>query len=62
MRVTTALSPSLLHRIAFRTPLLAGLVCAALAVSGCAGRSVLGEKKLGLSLMYWSINVVAHFP
>jgi outer membrane protein assembly factor BamE len=44
MRVTTALSPSLLHRIALRTPLLAGLVCAALAVSGCAGRSVLGEK------------------
>ncbi|WP_317204109.1 outer membrane protein assembly factor BamE, partial [Janthinobacterium sp.] len=28
----------------FRTPLLAGLLCAALAVSGCAGRSVLGEK------------------
>ncbi|MEC5162416.1 outer membrane protein assembly factor BamE [Janthinobacterium sp. CG_23.3] len=44
MRVTTALSPSLLHRIASRTPLLAGLVCAALALSGCAGRSVLGEK------------------
>ncbi len=44
MRVTTALSPSLLHRIPFRTPLIAGLVCAALAVSGCAGRSVLGEK------------------
>ncbi len=44
MRVTPALAPSLLHRIPFRAPLLAGLVCAALAVSGCASRSVLGEK------------------
>jgi len=44
MRVTPARSPSFLHRIQFRTPLQAGLVCAALAVSGCAGRSALGEK------------------
>lgn len=44
MRVTEALSPSLLYRIPFKTAVAAGLVCAALAVSGCAGRSVLGEK------------------
>ena len=44
MRVTLVSSPSLLHRFALKTPLVAGLVCAALAVSGCAGRSLLGEK------------------
>ncbi|HAT30398.1 MAG TPA: hypothetical protein DCW29_05945 [Janthinobacterium sp.] len=44
MRVTRALSPSFLHRISLRTPVLAALACAALAVSGCASRGALGEK------------------
>ncbi|MDC8759494.1 outer membrane protein assembly factor BamE [Janthinobacterium fluminis] len=44
MRVTTALSPSFLHRIQFKAPLLAGLVCAALAVSGCASRGAPADK------------------
>jgi outer membrane protein assembly factor BamE len=48
MRVTQALSQSLLHRFSrrahLRTPLLAGAVCVALAVSGCATRTTLGEK------------------
>ncbi|MET3131068.1 outer membrane protein assembly factor BamE [Oxalobacteraceae bacterium GrIS 1.11] len=42
MRVTRALSPSFLHRIQLKTPLLASLVCVALAVSGCASRNTLG--------------------
>ncbi len=44
MRVTQDLSPSFLHRIQFKAPVLAAVMCAVLAVSGCAGRSVLGEK------------------
>jgi len=44
MRVTQALSQSLLHRISRRAPLMAGAVCIALAVSGCATRTTLGEK------------------
>lgn len=44
MRVTQVLSPSFLHRIPSRAKLAAGMLCVALAASGCAGRSVLGEK------------------
>lgn len=47
MRVTRALSPFLLHRFHARTPVLSGLACAALAalaLSGCASKSELGEK------------------
>jgi len=44
MRVTQALSQSLLHRFTRRAPLLAGAVCIALAASGCATRTALGEK------------------
>ena len=44
MRVTQALSQSLLHRFTRRAPLLAGVVCVALAASGCATRTALGEK------------------
>ena len=44
MRVTQALSQSLLHRFTRRAPLLAGAVCVALAASGCATRTELGEK------------------
>lgn len=41
MRVTQALSQSLLHRF---TPRLAGAVCVALALGGCASNTTLGEK------------------
>ncbi|HEV7815383.1 MAG TPA: outer membrane protein assembly factor BamE [Janthinobacterium sp.] len=44
MRVAQAVSPSFLRRFHFRTPAAAGLVCAALVLSGCASRSALGEK------------------
>ena len=47
MRVTQALSQSLLHRLTQRAPRLTGAVCvalAAVAVTGCASRTVLGEK------------------
>ena len=47
MRVTPALSQSLLHRLTQRAPRLTGAVCvalAAVAVTGCASRTVLGEK------------------
>ena len=44
MRVTQALSQSLLHRFTRRAPLLAGAVCVALAVGGCASNTTLGEK------------------
>jgi len=44
MRVTQALSQSLLPRFSRRAPLLAGAVCVALAMSGCATRTTLGEK------------------
>ena len=44
MRVTQALSQSLLQRISRRTPLMAGAVCVALAVSGCASQTTLGEQ------------------
>ena len=43
MRVTRALSPSLLHRFQHRAAVL-GVVCVALAASGCASRTALGEK------------------
>lgn len=49
MRVTPVSSPSLLHRYTMKTPLVAGLVCAALAISGCAGRSLLGEKPAAIN-------------
>ncbi|MES2259900.1 MAG: outer membrane protein assembly factor BamE [Pseudomonadota bacterium] len=45
MRVTQALSQSLLHRLKRRAPIAAGVICVALAVSGCASRTVLGEKQ-----------------
>jgi len=41
MRVTQALSQSLLQRISRRTPLA---VCVALALAGCASQTTLGEK------------------
>lgn len=41
MRVTQALSQSLLHRFSRRAPLA---VCVALALAGCATRTTLGEK------------------
>ena len=41
MRVTQALSQSLLHRF---TPRLAGAACVALALGGCASNTTLGEK------------------
>ncbi|MQA22959.1 outer membrane protein assembly factor BamE [Rugamonas rivuli] len=44
MRVTQALSQSLLHRFTRRAPLLAGAVCVALAAGGCASNTTLGEK------------------
>jgi outer membrane protein assembly factor BamE len=44
MRVTPAFSPISLHRIQGRAPVLAGLLCAAMLVSGCANQTVLGEK------------------
>ncbi|RFP16896.1 outer membrane protein assembly factor BamE [Duganella sp. BJB488] len=44
MRVTQALSQSLLHRFTRRAPLLAGAVCVALVVGGCASNTTLGEK------------------
>ena len=44
MRVTPAVLPSLWHRISFRAPVVAGMVCVALAMSGCASRGILGEK------------------
>lgn len=43
MRVTQALPPSFLRSIPLRKPALAALACAALTLSGCASRSVLGE-------------------
>ena len=44
MRVTPAVLPSLWHRLSFRAPVVAGMVCVALAASGCASRGILGEK------------------
>ena len=44
MRVTPAVLPSLRHRISFRAPVVAGLVCVALMATGCASRGILGEK------------------
>lgn len=44
MRVTPAVLPSPWHRISFRAPVVAGMVCVALAMSGCASRGILGEK------------------
>jgi len=44
MRVTQALSQSLLHRFTRRAPLLAGAVCVALVAGGCASNTTLGEK------------------
>ncbi|MES2740750.1 MAG: outer membrane protein assembly factor BamE [Pseudomonadota bacterium] len=44
MRVIPASSPSFLRRYPHRAPLLVALACAALTLSGCAGRSILGEK------------------
>lgn len=45
MRVTQALQQSLLHRLNRRAPLWAGVICVALAATGCAGRTLLGEKQ-----------------
>lgn len=44
MRVTPAVLPSLWQRLSFRAPVVAGMVCVALAFSGCASRGILGEK------------------
>lgn len=44
MRVTQAVSPSILRNIPLRKPLLTVLACAVLTLSGCASRSVLGEQ------------------
>ncbi|MGK5027383.1 outer membrane protein assembly factor BamE domain-containing protein [Janthinobacterium sp. RB2R34] len=44
MRVIPAVLPSLRHRISFRAPVVAGLVCVALMATGCASRGILGEK------------------
>src|SRR5450830_2199110 len=44
MRVTPAVLPSLWQRISFRAPVVAGMVCVALVMSGCASRGILGEK------------------
>ncbi|MFM2087181.1 MAG: hypothetical protein RLZZ237_2050 [Pseudomonadota bacterium] len=44
MRVTPAVLPSPWHRISFRAPVVAGMVCVALTMSGCASRGILGEK------------------
>ena len=44
MRLIQALSPSFLHRLPVRAPLKAALVCAALALSGCANHNLLGGK------------------
>lgn len=44
MYVTPAVLPSLRHRISFRAPVVAGLVCVALMATGCASRGILGEK------------------
>ena len=44
MRVTPAVLPTLRHRISFRAPVVAGMVCIALMASGCASRGILGEK------------------
>lgn len=44
MRVTQASPQSLLHRFYRRAPWLAGAVCLALAASGCATHTELGEK------------------
>lgn len=44
MRVTQALSQSLLHRFTGRAPLLATAVCVALATGGCASKTTLGER------------------
>lgn len=48
MRVTQAIPQSLLHRLKRRAPVVAGALCVALAVSGCASLSTLGEKKSDL--------------
>jgi outer membrane protein assembly factor BamE len=44
MRFTQATSQSLLHRFAPRAPLMAAAVCVALAATGCASNTTLGEK------------------
>jgi len=41
MRVTLALSQSLLHRMKRRTPVIAGMICVAFAVGGCASTNKL---------------------
>ncbi|CAN7604650.1 outer membrane protein assembly factor BamE [Pseudoduganella sp. LjRoot289] len=48
MRVTKATPQSILHSLKRRTPLVAGAVSLALAMSGCASLSTLGEKKADL--------------
>ena len=48
MRVTQATPQSMLHNMKRRSPLVAGAICLALAVSGCASTSMLGEKKADL--------------
>jgi outer membrane protein assembly factor BamE len=48
MRVTQATPQSMLHSLKRRTPLAAGAIALALAVSGCASLSTLGEKKADL--------------
>ncbi len=54
MRVTQALSQSLLHRLKRRVPVVAGMVCVAAAVGGCAS-----SNKLGASDMKEESTVVA---
>ncbi|SFV15674.1 outer membrane protein assembly factor BamE [Pseudoduganella namucuonensis] len=48
MRVTQAIPQSQLHRLKHRAPLVAGMICVALAMGGCASTSTLGEKKSDL--------------
>jgi len=50
MRITQAIPQSMLHTMKRRTPLAAGAICLALAVSGCASLSTLGEKKADLKV------------
>lgn len=50
MRVTQAIPQSMLHSLKRRTPRVAGAICLALAVTGCASLSTLGEKKADLKV------------
>lgn len=45
MRVTQALQQSLLHRLNRRAPFWAGVICVALAATGCSSLTMLGEKQ-----------------